>query len=113
MNLIGKAVLKVEEIIENANGTLNVFEMWDALDRAFLPIDHHESKYRQFATRHMRQGEWMTKYLDELVCLFSKSRPCTFVRFQNDEVKNHLLTGLPSVISCILSVSFRGITASK
>ncbi len=51
MSLEGKAALKVEEIIMNAQGTSNVAEMWNALDRAFLPIDHHESKYRQFTTR--------------------------------------------------------------
>ncbi len=51
MILEGKPALKVEEVVINARGMSNVTEMWDALDRAFLPIDHHESKYRQFATR--------------------------------------------------------------
>ncbi len=51
MSLEGKAALKVEEVVTIANGTSNVPEMWNALDRAFLTIDHRESKYRQFATR--------------------------------------------------------------
>ncbi len=48
MGLAGKAALKVEEFIMNAESTSNIIEMWDALDHAFLPIDHRESKYRQF-----------------------------------------------------------------
>ncbi len=40
MSLKGKADLKVEEVIMNAEGTSNITEMWDALDRAFLPIDY-------------------------------------------------------------------------
>ncbi len=51
MNLEGKAALKVEEVVMNANGMSNLTEMWNALDRAFLPIDHCELKYRQFATK--------------------------------------------------------------
>ncbi len=35
----------------NADGMSNFTEMWDALDHAFFPIDHCESKYRQFAMR--------------------------------------------------------------
>ncbi len=46
MSLEGKAALKVEEVVENADSTGNVSDMWEALDRAFLPIDHSESKYR-------------------------------------------------------------------
>ncbi len=42
MSLKGKADLKVEEVIMNAEGTSNITEMWDALDRAFLPIDYCE-----------------------------------------------------------------------
>ncbi len=38
MRLEGKAALKVEEVIMNANGTSNLTEMWRALDHAFLPI---------------------------------------------------------------------------
>ncbi len=37
---------------------------------AFLPINHRESRYRQFATRSWRTGERMTEYMDELICLF-------------------------------------------
>ncbi len=48
ISLEGKASLKVEEVIMNANGTSN---------HAFLPIDHHESKYRQFAMRRCRLSE--------------------------------------------------------
>ncbi len=44
MSLEGKVALKVEAVIMNANGTSNVTEMWDAVDRAFLPIDNRESK---------------------------------------------------------------------
>ncbi len=46
MNLEGKATLKVEEVAMNAEGTSDYTGMWDALDHAFLPIDHHESRYR-------------------------------------------------------------------
>ncbi len=60
MSLEGKAALKVKEVIMNANGTSNVTKMWNALDCAFLSIDHHESNYRQFATRRWRTGELMT-----------------------------------------------------
>ncbi len=49
MSLEGKAALKVEEVVMNANGTSNLTEMWNAHDHAFLPIDHCESKYKQFA----------------------------------------------------------------
>ncbi len=96
MNLEGKAALKVEEVIENADSTGNVSDMWEALDCAILPIDHSQLKYRRFATRYMVQG--MTEYLDELICLFWKARPGTIVQFQAEEVKTHLLNGLPSEI---------------
>ncbi len=96
ISLEDKPAVKVEEIIESANGTSDVTKMWDALDHAFLPIDHCESQYRQFFTRCMRQGERMTEYLDELICLFRKARPGAFIQFQNEEVKNHLINGLPS-----------------
>ncbi len=69
--------------------------MWDTLDHAFLPINHHELKYRQFATKSMRQGEWMTEYLDELICRFRKARTDTFVWFLLEEVKNCPINGLP------------------
>ncbi len=65
MNLEGKADVKVEEIIMNAKGTSNFSRMWDALDHAFLPIDHRESRYRQFATRHWHTGERKTEYMDQ------------------------------------------------
>ncbi len=51
MSLEGKAALKAKEVSENADSTGNVSDMWEALDRAFLPINHSESKYRRFATR--------------------------------------------------------------
>ncbi len=70
MSLEGKAALKVEEVVMNAKGTSNLAGMWDTLNRAFLPIDHRESRYRQFATRRWRTGEHMTEYMDELICLF-------------------------------------------
>ncbi len=42
MSLEGKAALKVEEVVMNANSTSDVAEMWNALDHAFLPINHRE-----------------------------------------------------------------------
>ncbi len=81
MCLEDKAALKVEEVVMNDNGISNVTEMWDALDRAFLPIDYRESKYRQFAMRRWRLGELMTEYLDKLICLFRIARPGTEISF--------------------------------
>ncbi len=98
MSLEGKAALKIEEVVLNDSSTGNVFHMWKALDRAFLPIDHGESKYRRFATRCMIQGEHMTEYLDDLIHLFRKARPGTIVQYQNEDVKTRLLNGLPSEI---------------
>ncbi len=96
MSLEGKAALKAEEVVQNADGTSNINEMWDALDHAFLPIDHHESKYRQFATIRWRHGKRITEYLDKLIHIFRKARPDTQVSFQNEDVKHCLLTGLPT-----------------
>ncbi len=73
MSLEVKAALKVEEVVMNASGMSNISKMWNALDRAFLLINHHESKYRQFAMRQWRTGERMTEYMDELICLFRKA----------------------------------------
>ncbi len=98
MSLERKSALKVEEVVTKVDSTWNITDMWETLDRPFLPIDHYESKYRQFSTRHMRNSEHMTEYLDELVRLFRKARPGTFVQFQNEEVKSCLLSGLPSDI---------------
>ncbi len=95
MSLEGKATVKVEEVALNANGTSNITEMWNALDHAFLFIDHCESKYRQFAMRRWRTGERMTEYMDELIWWFRKARPDCYASFQDKEVKNKLLTGLP------------------
>ncbi len=69
--------------------------MWNALDHAFLPIDHRESKYRQFAMRQWRTGERMTEYMDKLICLFRKGSVGSPPSFQDEEVKNQLLSGLP------------------
>ncbi len=74
MILEGKAALKVEEVVENVDGTWNITDIWDAFDHAFLHIDHRET----FATSSMRTGERMTEYLDQFVCLFRKARPGTF-----------------------------------
>ncbi len=74
MSLEGKAGLKVEEVVQSANGNWEVNNMWNALNCAFVPINHRESRYRQFATRHMRHGEWMTEYLDKLIRLFRKNQ---------------------------------------
>ncbi len=46
----------------------------------------------------MRQGEHMTEYLDELIHLFRKAIPGTFVQFQDEDVKTLLLNFLPSEI---------------
>ncbi len=51
MSLEGKASLKVEEVVENADSTGNVSDMWEAPDHAFMPIDNSESKYRRFANQ--------------------------------------------------------------
>ncbi len=80
MSLEGKAALKVEEVVINTSGMSNVTEMWNALDRAFLPIDHRESKYRQFAMRRWHTGERKTEYMDELIRLFRKARPSQVVK---------------------------------
>ncbi len=98
MSLEGKPTLKVEEVVENADSTGNVSDMWEALDHTFSPIDHSESKYRRFVTRYMIQSERMTEYLDEFIHLFRKARPGTIVQFQNENVKTRLLNGLPSEI---------------
>ncbi len=66
----------------------NIDEMWDAVDRAFLPIDHRESKYRQFPTRLWRTGKCITEYMDELIHLFRKVRPGSQASFQDEEVEN-------------------------
>ncbi len=36
----------------------------------------------------------MTEYMDELVCLFRKARPGSPASFQDEEIKNQLLSGL-------------------
>ncbi len=36
ISLEGKAALKIEEVLESADGTWDVTKMWDALDPAFL-----------------------------------------------------------------------------
>ncbi len=46
----------------------------------------------------MRQVEHMLEYLDELIHLFRKARPGNIVQFQDEDVKTHLLNGLPSEI---------------
>ncbi len=114
MSLEGKAALKVKEVVMNAKGTANLAAMCDALDRAFLPIDHRESRYRQLATRRWRTSEHMTEYMDELICLFRKARPDSSSDIQDEEVKNHLLAGLPSnvinVVEGYLDLSAADIT---
>ncbi len=73
MSLEDKATLKVEKVIMNANRMSNLPKMWNALESACLPMDHCESKYRQFAKIQFRTGESMTEYMDELICLFRKA----------------------------------------
>ncbi len=36
----------------------------------------------------------MFEYMDELICLYRKARPGTPASFQDEEVKNQLLSGL-------------------
>ncbi len=96
----------------NADGMSKVTEMLDALDHAFLPIDHHELKYRQFTTRRRRFGERMTEYLDELIRLFRKARPGAEISYQEEEVKNHLLAGLPTDIVIEIN-SYLDLTAAE
>ncbi len=112
MSLEGKAALKVEEVIMNASGMSNVAKMWNALDSAFLPIDHRESKYRQFATRRWRTSERMTEYMDELIRLFRKARPGSPASFQDEEVKNQLLSGLPYKVMEIVA-GYLDLTAAE
>ncbi len=38
----------------------------------------------------------MTEHMDELIRLFRKARPDSSINIQDEEVKNHLLDGLPS-----------------
>ncbi len=38
----------------------------------------------------------MTEYLDELIRLFRKARPRNEISYQDEEVKNRLLAGLPT-----------------
>ncbi len=113
MSLEGKAALKVEEVVMNAKGTSNLTGMCDALDRAFLPIDS-VSRYRQFALRRWHADERTTEYMYELICLFRKARPESYIDIQDEEVKNHLLAGLPSnvinVIEGYLDLSAADIT---
>ncbi len=42
VSLEGKAAQKVEEVVLNAGSTGNLFDMWKALNHAFLPINHSE-----------------------------------------------------------------------
>ncbi len=112
MSLEGKAALKVEEVVMNAQCTSNVEKLWNALDRAFLRIDHGKSKYRQFARRRWRTGERMTEYMDELICLFRKARPGSPASFQDEEVKNQLLSGLPFEIMEIVA-GYLDLTAAE
>ncbi len=116
MSLEGKVALKVEEVIMNAKGMSDLAGMWDALDHAFLPIDHRETRYRQFAMKRWCAGERMTEYMDELIHLFRKARPGSSIDIQNEEVKNHLLAGLLSnvinVVEGYLDLSAANITRS-
>ncbi len=112
MILEGKATLKVEEVFMNANTTSNLTKMWNALDHAFLPIDLCELKYRQFAKRRWRTGEHMTEYMDELIHLFRKAIHGSAESFQNEEVKNKLLAGLPFEVMEIVA-GYLDLTAAE
>ncbi len=86
----------------NVKGTPYLKRMWDALDFAFLPIDHCESRYRQFATRSWRTGELMTEHMNKLILLFRKARPDSSIDIQDEEVKNHLFAvSLSNVINVV------------
>ncbi len=84
MSLEGKAALKVEEVIMDAKGTSNLAGLWDNIDRAFLFINHHESRYRQFAMRRWLTCERMTEYMDEFIHLFRKARPDSSIDIQDE-----------------------------
>ncbi len=113
MSLEGKAALQVERLVRNAKGKPNIAEMWKALDRAFLHIDYRESKYRQFSSRRWHTDERLTEYMDELISLFHNARPGSDSEFQDEDVKNHLLAGLPfnimEVVAPYLDISAAGI----
>ncbi len=46
--------------------------------------------------RRWRTSERMIEYMDKLILLFRKARPKSIVDIHNEEVKNHLIAGLPS-----------------
>ncbi len=48
-------------------------------------------------------SERMTEYMDELICLFRKARPGSQASFQDEEMKNQLLAGLPSNVMEIVA----------
>ncbi len=45
----------------------------------------------------------MTEYMDELICLFRKARLGSPESFQDEEVKNKLLAGIPFEVMEIVS----------
>ncbi len=45
--------------------------------------------------KQWRTSERITEYMDKLICLFRKARPGSPASFQDEEVKNLLLSGLP------------------
>ncbi len=53
----------------------------------------------------MEEHERMTEYMDELIRLYGKARPGTLASFQDEEIKNQLLSGLPFEVMEIVSVN--------
>ncbi len=53
----------------------------------------------------------MTEYLDKFIRLFRKARPGTNISFEDEEVKNRLLAGLPSNIQIEMD-SYLDLTAA-
>ncbi len=59
-----------------------------------------------------RAGERITEYMNELIHLFRKARPGSPASFQDEEVKNQLLSGLPFEVMEI-SASYLDLTAAE
>ncbi len=95
MSLEGNAGLKIKEGIMNAMVRLTTPKCgmpWIMLFcLSIIVIQNMESLPRD----NVELVNVMTEYMDELICLFRKARPGSPESFQNEEVKNKLLAGLP------------------
>ncbi len=50
---------------------------------------------RNIGSSPQDDGKRMTEYMDILICLFQKARQDSLTSFEDEEVKNQLLSGLP------------------